>query len=86
MSDPDAEAFEYYDAPARREPAPGRPRRLPDRVLTQHVPVRFPAETIEVVREVAEKDGVTVSSWIRRSVERAVRERGAPAADAREIT
>lgn len=86
MTNPDAGAFEYYDDPARREPAPGSQRRLRSRVLTQQVPIRFPAETIEVVREVAEKDGMTVSSWIRRAVEHAVRERGAPAADAKEIT
>ena len=78
MSDPDAEAFEYYEDPARREPATGRPRRCPDRALTQHVPVRFPATTIEAVRALAEADGMTVSAWIRRSVERAIRQRGAP--------
>lgn len=86
MTNPDAEAFEYYDDPARREPAPGSQHRLPERVLTRHVPIRFPAESIEVVREVAEKDGMTVSSWIRRAVEHAVRERSAPAADAKKIT
>jgi hypothetical protein len=73
----DAEAFEYYDDPAKREPAPGRPRRRPTRPLTQHVPVRFSAETIERVRTLAEADGMTVSAWIRRAVERTLRERGA---------
>lgn len=75
MSDPDAEAFEHYDDPARREPAPGRPRRRPDRALTEHVPVRFPAATIETVRQLAEADGMTVSAWIRRAVEAAARGR-----------
>ena len=75
MSDPDAEAFEHYDDPARREPAPGRPRRRPDRALTEHVPVRFPAATIEAVRQLAETDGMTVSAWIRRAVEAAARGR-----------
>lgn len=75
MSDPDAEAFEHYDDPARREPAPGRPRRRPDRALTEHVPVRFPAATIEAVRQLAEADGMTVSAWIRRAVEAAARVR-----------
>ena len=73
MSDSDAEAFEHYDDPARREPAPGRPRRRPDRALTEHVPVRFPAATIEAVRQLAEADGMTVSAWIRRAVEAAAR-------------
>jgi predicted DNA-binding protein len=72
----DAEAFEYYEDPAKREPAPGPPRRRPARLLTQHVPVRFPAETIEQVKMLAGADGMTVSAWIRRAVERAVRQRG----------
>ena len=75
MKDPDAEAFGFYDDPKRREPAPGPPRRRPERALTQHVPVRFPAPTIETVRELAEADGMTVSSWIRRAVDAAVRTR-----------
>jgi predicted DNA-binding protein len=72
----DAEAFEYYEDPAKREPAPGPPRRRPARPLTQHVPVRFPAETIEQVKRLADADGMTVSAWIRRAVERAVRDQG----------
>lgn len=72
----DAEAFEHYDDPANREPAPGPPRRRPERPLTQHVPVRFPAETIEQVRRLAEADGMTVSAWIRRAVERTLRQQG----------
>jgi hypothetical protein len=76
MRDPDAEAFEFYDDPARREPAPGRPRRRPDRALTQHVPVRFSAATIDDVRRLADADGITVSAWIRRAVDDAVLRRG----------
>jgi hypothetical protein len=41
------------------------------------VPVRFPAETIDHVRRVAEADGMTVSAWIRRAVERTLRQHGA---------
>lgn len=76
----DTEAFEHYEDPAKREPAPGSPRRRPARPLTQHVPVRFPAETIEQVRTLAEADGMTVSAWIRRAVARTLHERGAPGA------
>lgn len=72
----DAEAFEHYEDPAKREPAPGPPRRRPERQLTQHVPVRFPAETIEQVKRLADADGMTVSAWIRRAVERALRQQG----------
>jgi len=80
MSDPDTEAFEHYEDPRRREPAAGRPRRRPARALTEHVPVGFPAATIEVVRKLAEADGMTVSAWIRRAVEAATRSRtGSPA-------
>jgi hypothetical protein len=59
MSYSDKKAFEHYEDPARREPAAGKPGRRPDRALTEHVPVRFPGATIEVVRELAEKDGMT---------------------------
>jgi hypothetical protein len=45
--------------------------------------VRFPAETIEHVRARAGADGMTVSAWIRRAVERALRQGGAGAEDAR---
>lgn len=72
-SDRNAKAFDHYDDPAHREAPPGRPRRRPDRPLTEHVPVRFPAETIEEVRRLAEADGMTVSAWIRRAVDRTVR-------------
>jgi len=86
MSDSDAEAFEHYDEHARREPAPGQPRRRPDRALTEHVPVRFPAATIEAVRQLAETDGMTVSAWIRRAVESAMRGRtSAPAGESAEL-
>jgi hypothetical protein len=75
MTNPDAEAFEYYDDPARRKPVAGQPRHRPDRALTEHVPVRVPAATLEVVRELAEADGMTVGGWIRRAVEAAARGR-----------
>ena len=77
MSDRDAEAFEHYDDPSRREPAEGPPRRRRKRALTQHVPVRFPASTIATVRELAEGDGMSVSAWIRHTVEQEIARRGA---------
>jgi hypothetical protein len=72
----DAAAFEYYDDPAKREPAPSPSRRRPQGPLTQHVPVRFPAETIEQVKRRADVDGMTVSAGIRRAVERALSQDG----------
>jgi hypothetical protein len=77
VSDRDAEAFEHYDDPSRREAAEGPPRRRRERALTQHVPVRFPASTIATVRELAKGDGMSVSDWIRHTVEREVAKRSA---------
>jgi antitoxin component of RelBE/YafQ-DinJ toxin-antitoxin module len=45
------------------------------RLLTTHVPIRFRAQTIEKAKEIAERDGMTVSSWIRGVVEREVERR-----------
>jgi hypothetical protein len=74
MTGQDADAFEYYDDPAHREPATGEPRRRA-RGIARHVPVRFPADTIEAVCPLAQADGMTVSAWIRRAVDFAVRQR-----------
>jgi predicted DNA binding CopG/RHH family protein len=43
------------------------------RPLTQHVPVRFPAETIRRIKGIADAEGVTVSTWIRRAVDEKLR-------------
>lgn len=69
----DAEAAAFYAKPENQAPAPGAVgRRRTTPALTTHVPVRFPPETIERVRVLAEADGRTVSSWIRRAVDRAL--------------
>jgi hypothetical protein len=65
----DADAFEHYNNPTRREPVRGVPRRRPDRPLKEHVPVRFPRTTIKRVKRLADADGVTVSRWIRHAVD-----------------
>jgi hypothetical protein len=72
----DVEAFMHYDEPAKREPAAGAPRRRPDRPLTEHVPVRFPRDTIRRAKTLADADGVTLSTWIRRAVGETLRRRG----------
>ena len=69
----DGRSYDYYEDPAKREPAPGPPRRRPVRPLTQHVPVRFPAETIRRIKGIADAEGVTVSTWIRRAVDEKLR-------------
>jgi hypothetical protein len=74
----DPEAFEHYDDPANREPAAGKARRRRARTLERDVAVRFPTETIESVRPLAQSDGMTVSAWIRRAVALAIRHRQRP--------
>jgi len=79
MSDRGTGAFEYYEDPTKREPTEGPSRRRrDDRALTQHVPVRFPASTIATVRELAQGDRMSVSAWIRNTVEREVAKRTGP--------
>mgnify|MGYP000895691212 CR=1 FL=1 len=77
----DDEAFEHYDNPAAREPATGTPRRRSSKPLTQHVPVRFPVESINRVKALADEEGLTVSTWIRRAVDQALQSH-----DAQEIS
>jgi hypothetical protein len=78
MSDSDLEAIKHYEEAADREPAPGPTQRRRERAVIQHVPVRFPASTVDVVRELAERDGMSVSAWIRRTVEREAARRATP--------
>ncbi len=58
---------DFYADPKNQTPQ-GPPRRRKAK-LTESVPVRFPAETIERVRHLADIDDRSVSSWIRRAVE-----------------
>ncbi len=72
-NNPDCAAYLHYSDPADRQSAEGaKPRRRRDqpRLLDRHVPIRFKAEVIEQAKAVAEAEGLTVSSWIRRLVER----------------
>jgi predicted HicB family RNase H-like nuclease len=47
------------------------------RPMTGHAAVRFPQTTIDQIKTLAAEDGVTVSTWIRRVVDEAVRSRSA---------
>ena len=59
---------EFYSKPENQEPqGPARRRRQP---MTDPVPVRFPPEMLERVRAAADADDRSVSSWIRRAVDR----------------
>jgi predicted HicB family RNase H-like nuclease len=61
----------FYARPDNREPQ-GPPRRRKSR-LSAMVPVRLPPELLEEVRQRAEADERSVSSWIRRAVEHELR-------------
>jgi hypothetical protein len=62
------EEYEIYANPANQEPV-GTPRRRAAK-LTTPIPVRFSAEVLDAVKKHAEADDRSVSSWIRRAVER----------------
>lgn len=63
------EEYEFYAKAENQEPqGPARRRRRSN--LTEMVPVRFPPETLEQVRRLAAADDRSVSSWIRRAVDR----------------
>lgn len=59
--------YELYQDPDYQRPrGPGRRRKGK---LTEIVPVRFPEEVLDAVRDRADADDRSVSSWIRRAVE-----------------
>jgi predicted HicB family RNase H-like nuclease len=68
------EEHEFYERPENQEPqGPARRRRSR---LTEMVPVRFAPETLEEVRDRAEAEDRSVSSWIRRAVEHELEREG----------
>lgn len=74
MSDDEAAAF--YRASAS---LPTGERVTPKKIrLSGHVPVRFSESTIGEVKRLAALDGVSVSTWIRQLVDKAVRARTSP--------
>lgn len=68
---------QFYEDPqnlAAAGPAKAPRRRAPGR-LSSHVPIRFDSVVIGAVKMLADEDGMTVSSWIRRLVDREVTRR-----------
>lgn len=58
---------DFYADPENQTPqGPARRRKAK---LTELVPVRFPTDTLERVRRLADADDRSVSSWIRRAVD-----------------
>lgn len=65
------EEYDFYARDENQEPQ-GPPHRRSAR-LTAPVPVRFPPEVMEEIRERAQADDRSVSAWIRRAVEAQLR-------------
>jgi hypothetical protein len=53
---------------------PGR-KRVGHPRLSSHTPVRFDPDTIAAIRQFSDEDGVTVSAWVRRVVNREIQRR-----------
>ena len=62
------EEYDFYGKPENQVPQ-GPARRRKQR-MTDPVPVRFPPEMLERVKAAADADDRSVSSWIRRAVDR----------------
>jgi hypothetical protein len=65
----DDELAKLYQDPANRR-LTGTPKRPRLQTLSNHVPIRFSANTMAAVQTLAHGDGMTVSSWIRSVVDR----------------
>lgn len=70
----DESLYEFYADPDNRVPS-GPGRRRVAKPLTTHVPIRFSPEVISQVKQLADIDGKTVSSWIRDVVEAEIERR-----------
>ena len=69
-----SEEQSFYERPENQVPQ-GSARRRKRANLTELVPVRFPPETIDEVRRLADAEDRSVSSWIRQAVQRELESR-----------
>lgn len=65
------EETKFYESEEAQEPA-GPPVRRTAPTLTEHVPIRFSPQAIAAIRRLASREGITVSNWIRRAVEKEI--------------
>ncbi len=75
LDDDSAAAFFDANADALESADPGQRPSRPLR-LTNAIPIRFSEESVAAIKEVAEREGMTVSRWVRNEVEAALRRRG----------
>ncbi len=61
------EEHDFYAKPENQTPQ--GPARRRSSKLTEVVPVRFPPEVLEQIRDAADADDRSVSAWIRRAVD-----------------
>ncbi|MFI2589862.1 YlcI/YnfO family protein [Rhodococcus erythropolis] len=66
---PDQE-YDYYARAENQQPQGSARRRAR---LSEPVPVRFPPELLEQIRQAAANDDRSVSSWLRRAAEHELR-------------
>ena len=71
----EAEAHEFYKDPEHLAVAAGPGAPPPQRLKSGLIPVRFTPDMIAAIKGVAQEDGVTVSTWIRRLVGRELERR-----------
>jgi hypothetical protein len=66
------EEYAFYAEPENQEPQGPARTRQPAR-LSAPVPVRFPPELLDQIRQAADADDRSLSSWIRLAVEHELR-------------
>ncbi len=72
------EEHDFYAKPENQTPQ--GPARRRNSKLTEVVPVRFPPEVLDQIRDAADADDRSVSAWIRRAVDRELEQGSAKSA------
>jgi hypothetical protein len=73
MSKQDDADAAFYDNPENLRTHGPVHRRAGHPRLSSHTPVRFDPDTIATIRQFSDDDGVTVSAWVRRAVDREIK-------------